>query len=91
MKKLYMVRHAKSSWKYDFTDKMRPLKGRGRRDAKLVSQNIDESLYFPEKVYSSTATRAKQTCEIFMNTFKIPFDDVELHDSLYDFGGVTAK
>ena len=34
MKTLILVRHAKSSWKYDLTDHERPLKKRGRNEKK---------------------------------------------------------
>lgn len=36
--RLYVVRHAKSSWKGDLPDKERPIKkGRGRKDANRVA------------------------------------------------------
>ncbi|HCY25183.1 MAG TPA: histidine phosphatase family protein, partial [Cryomorphaceae bacterium] len=38
MKTLYLVRHSKSSWSINgISDRDRPLKGRGIKDAHLVS------------------------------------------------------
>ena len=87
MKTLHFVRHAKSSWKYDFTDKDRPLKTRGSNDARLVAEKYNSYNIIPDRVFSSTAVRARETCNIFTNILKIPSSSVEFHDSLYDFGG----
>ena len=40
MKNLYLVRHAKSSWKLPVDDLKRPLKKRGILDAILISDHI---------------------------------------------------
>ncbi|MDG2194493.1 MAG: histidine phosphatase family protein, partial [Polaribacter sp.] len=45
MKTLYIVRHAKSSWKYDdVNDIDRPLKERGIKDAHLVSKFLAKEI-----------------------------------------------
>ena len=63
MKRLCLLRHAKSDWTDpacdDFT---RPLNPRGRRAADFMAGYIAGCPYRPDAVLCSTATRAKQTC-----------------------------
>ncbi|MAN59854.1 MAG: hypothetical protein CMC08_08485 [Flavobacteriaceae bacterium] len=87
MKTLYMVRHAKSSWKYDVEDHQRPLKGRGKNDAALVSQHVKNLVKPPQRIVSSDANRARTTASYFMNAFNVAEDDFELNHDLYDFSG----
>jgi phosphohistidine phosphatase len=64
MKHLYLLRHAKSSWKDpDVGDHDRPLAGRGRRAAKAVARHLREQRIDPELVLCSTARRARETLE----------------------------
>jgi phosphohistidine phosphatase len=64
MKRLYLLRHAKSSWK-DSTlpDHDRPLAGRGRRAAKAIARHLRERGIEPDLVLCSTARRARETLE----------------------------
>ncbi|MDC7996214.1 SixA phosphatase family protein [Altibacter sp. HG106] len=87
MKTLYLVRHAKSSWKYDVSDHQRPLKKRGYNDATLVSEKVAATMDAPEKIITSDANRARTTAEYFKKAFRIKdVDYKETHD-LYDFSG----
>jgi phosphohistidine phosphatase len=64
MKRIYILRHAKSSWKdASLRDHDRPLAGRGRRAAKLIARHMREEGIAPELVLCSTAKRARQTLE----------------------------
>lgn len=87
MKTLYMARHAKSSWKHDVIDHQRPLKGRGKRDGKLVSEYVAKNYKAPEKLISSDATRALATATYFKNAFQVKDEDFSTDHSLYDFSG----
>ena len=87
MKKLVLMRHGKSSWNYDVPDTERPLKSRGKRDAALVARTFNESSEIPDKIYSSPAKRALDTCKIFLKTLDIPISEAQIIDNLYDFGG----
>jgi phosphohistidine phosphatase len=63
-KRLYLLRHAKSSWKdADLADHDRPLAGRGRRAADAIAHHMREGAIAPELVLCSTARRARETCE----------------------------
>jgi phosphohistidine phosphatase len=64
MKRLYLLRHAKSSWKdTSLPDHDRPLAGRGRRAAKAIARHMREHGIEPELVLCSTARRARETLE----------------------------
>ena len=63
-RRLYLLRHAKSSWKdADLADHDRPLAGRGRRAADAIADHMREEAIVPELVLCSTARRARETCE----------------------------
>lgn len=67
------------------SDKDRPLKGRGVRDAHLVSDFLADQIREGEAVqlYSSPATRALHTALIFAKNFGIPASKMKLVDELY--------
>jgi len=86
MKTIYLVRHGKSSWGIeDICDKDRPLKGRGIRDAHLISTYLFKSMSRSKKIEfcSSSATRAVHTALIFAENFNIPAAEIKISDELY--------
>ena len=87
MKKIMLIRHAKSSWKYDVIDHERPLNTRGKEDVELVSKHIGNSLLSPDVVLISDAFRAKSTADVFIENLNINRDIVHLNHDLYDFSG----
>jgi phosphohistidine phosphatase len=87
MKTLYLVRHAKSSWKHDVDDHERPLKPRGERDAKLVSKKVAQEIDPPQRIISSDAVRALSTARFFQEALQIPASDFKTDAALYDFTG----
>lgn len=65
MKTLYLLRHAKSSWKdSDLQDFDRPLSGRGREAAPLVGKLIRKRKLRVDLVLCSPAERARQTAAL---------------------------
>ncbi len=87
MKTLYLVRHAKSSWKHDVDDHKRPLKKRGQRDAHLVSEKVKAEIVPPQKIVTSDATRALSTAHFFKEALDVPESNFEMEHELYDFSG----
>ena len=87
MKKLILIRHAKSSWKYDVIDHERPLNTRGQDDVALVSNHVVNLLLNPDLVLVSDAFRAKSTAQVFIKTLNISQSIVHLNHDLYDFSG----
>jgi phosphohistidine phosphatase len=62
VKRLYLLRHAKSSWKDTaLADHDRPLSGRGRRAARAVGRHMLAAGIEPQLVLCSTALRARET------------------------------
>ena len=63
MKKLVLIRHAKSSWDDpDLSDHDRPLNARGVKDAPRMGKRLKEKRIFPDRMITSTAKRALSTC-----------------------------
>ncbi len=66
MKRLYLIRHAKSSWsKPDLDDFARPLSKRGNEDCPEMAARLAEAGITPDLIVASPAKRAKKTA-IFM-------------------------
>ncbi len=64
MKRLILIRHAKSSWSSGAADdQTRPLNDRGRAAAGKVGNWLKREGYVPDQVLSSNATRCAQTWE----------------------------
>ncbi len=62
MKRLIVMRHAKSAWDTDApSDHARPLNSRGRRDAPKVGAALRERGWVPELVLSSDSQRTRET------------------------------
>ena len=62
MKRLLVLRHAKSSWADNaLDDRRRPLNDRGRRDAPLVGEWLRERALVPDLIVTSDAVRARET------------------------------
>lgn len=86
MKTLYIVRHAKSSWKYSsISDIDRPLKERGINDAHILSKFLKENMTKPDVFVSSSANRALHTATIFCENFEYPLANLKLKRQLYSF------
>ena len=62
MKRLYLLRHAKSSWDDPtLADHDRPLAPRGRRAAKVMAEHLRRKGIAPELVLCSPSRRTRQT------------------------------
>ena len=65
MKKILIMRHAKSSWKdAEIADHERPLKKRGLKDAAYIGKVLKNKKLIPDKIISSNAVRAADTAAI---------------------------
>jgi phosphohistidine phosphatase len=62
MKRLYVLRHAKSSWDDpDLADHDRPLSARGRRAADAIGRHLRAEGIEPELVLCSSSARTRET------------------------------
>ncbi len=85
MKRLVLVRHGKSSWENDVSDKKRPLQDRAYEDAENVLKTFKHFYKFSASLWSSPATRALETAKIFKKTLEIPEEDFKIVEELYTF------
>lgn len=85
MKKLIIVRHAKSSWDLTGQDDMeRPLNERGKKDAPEMASRLKEKINKVELFVSSPAKRAKKTAKLFAEAFNYDKKDIVTEDKLYE-------
>jgi phosphohistidine phosphatase len=83
-KKLYIVRHAKSSWDYeDISDIDRPLSLRGINDAGLMADRLKSRRNIPSLIMTSPACRALHTATIFARTFNLPWEQLRIVEKMY--------
>ena len=68
MKKLVLIRHAKSSWKdMSLTDFNRPLNGRGKFDGPLMASYLRNRFVNIDYLHSSSSIRTFETSKYFIN------------------------
>ena len=87
MKTLYLIRHAKSSWKFpELSDAERPLNKRGKRDAPEMGKRLSERGLFPDLMLSSPANRAFTTCKTIAEKLDYPKEAIETDEDIYHAG-----
>lgn len=83
-KTLYLVRHAKSSWKHaELDDSERPLNKRGKRDAPMMGKILRERGEIPELLISSPAKRALSTAKLFAEELGYHKKNIIVNKDLY--------
>ena len=84
MKTLYLVRHAKSSWKYpELADIDRPLNKRGKKDAPKMAEYVVNKIDRPGVFISSPSKRTKVTGRHFLTAFGLTKKELEIDPDLY--------
>jgi phosphohistidine phosphatase len=79
MKRLFLLRHAKSSWDdAGLADRDRPLAPRGRRATKAMAQHLRDEKISPSLVLCSPARRTRETLEGVD-----PGGEAKIEDDLY--------
>lgn len=90
MKRLGLLRHAKSSWDNPgLSDFERPLNKRGQRDAPRMGTLLSERKVNPQRIISSTAVRARTTAELAAREMDFDVAAIQLSDDLYHAGAGT--
>jgi phosphohistidine phosphatase len=85
MKRLTLVRHAKSSWKDpELADFDRPLSKRGKQDAPLMGERLAGLNLRPELIISSPAKRARKTAKLIARELELPDDRLILETEIYE-------
>lgn len=84
LKKIILVRHAKSSWDHPFlNDHDRPLAQRGLDDAPKMAKRLKKRGILPDLILSSTAVRAKETAKITAEILGYSLDEIALDKALF--------
>jgi len=84
MKRLTLLRHAKSSWtETSLADHERVLSARGERDAPKTGQRMMARKVRPSLIISSSAVRARQTAKIVAEALKYPAEFLQFERELY--------
>jgi phosphohistidine phosphatase len=88
MRRVYLLRHAKSSWKdSSLADRDRPLAGRGRRAAAAIADHLEAEGIRPDLVLCSPARRTRETLER-VETALGDRVEVRFEEALYGASGV---
>lgn len=91
MKKLFVLRHAKSSWANpDLADFDRPLNERGLRAARYMGGLMNREGLIPELIVSSPAERARQTTELAREGGQLKAE-IRYEDRIYEASPQTLQ
>ena len=87
MKRLYLVRHAKSSWEdAELPDFDRPLNKRGKKAAPKMGKRLKKQKARPDLIVSSPAVRAITTARVLAEALGYPLDSIVADDAVYHAG-----
>lgn len=87
MKKLFLIRHAKSDWGHnELPDFERPLNKRGKHDAPFMAKILLKKNIVPDLVYSSPAVRAITTAKIFAEEIGFHKKIIIENEDIYEAG-----
>ena len=90
MKKLYIIRHAKSSWKdMGLRDFDRQLNKRGKHNSKFMGKLLHKNGVIPDIIISSPAKRASDTAHNIANALAYPIEQIEYESDIYEASGNT--
>src|SRR4030095_884547 len=84
MRTLYLLRHAKSSWKNDvWSEFERRLAGRGRKASETIGRFLKEKEITFDLVLCSPAVRARETTDLVLRSAKLRAD-VRYDERIYE-------
>ena len=84
MKKIIIVRHAKSSWDdLSLNDHDRPLANRGITDAPKMAKRLKKRGIVPDLLLSSSAVRAAETAKITAKILDFPIQNIGYEKGLF--------
>lgn len=87
MRKLYIMRHGKSSWdNHNLEDFDRPLNKRGRKDAHIMAEFFQKEEISFDHIFSSPAIRAITTANIVAESLHFPIKNISSDRRLYQAG-----
>ena len=85
MKRLYLIRHAKSSWaEPGLPDFDRPLNDRGKADAPFMGRRLADHGVSPDLILASPAKRARKTARRIAETVGFSKDLIRFDETIYE-------
>ncbi len=84
MKKLYIIRHAKSDWSLGQKDIDRTLNKRGEKQSIALGDYFSSKNVKPDLIVSSIAKRTQITAKNIANEIDYPLDKIEFEPSIYE-------
>ena len=82
MKKIFVLRHSKSSWKdLSLGDFHRPLNSRGKTDGPMIASYLCDRIKKIDFLHCSSSIRTYETSQFFID--RIKFIDIKYDESLY--------
>ena len=84
MKKLYIIRHAKSDWTLGQKDIDRVLNRRGEKQSIELGNYFTSNNLYPDLIISSIAKRTQLTARNIANEIDYPFDQIKKEASIYE-------
>lgn len=87
MKNITLIRHGKSGYDFELSDKQRILTEKGIEKSILVAKEYLPNLPIEYYIKSSAASRAQMTAKIFAKVFSVSENKIEISEDLYTFDG----
>lgn len=91
MKKIILVRHAKSSWDFPVHDHDRPLTDEGIKKAIRVADRTINLVGREQLIWSSSAKRAASTALLFAKQWKLDSSMIRFQEALYTFDAARLE
>ncbi len=90
MKEIYLIRHAKSSWKQpELSDFDRPLNKRGERDAPFMAQKMVAKGMAIDAIVASPSARTTATAAAFAKALAYPDEAIHWKKEIYEASAAT--
>jgi len=87
MKNLILIRHGKSSWNEPLHDSERRLNEKGIENSIKIANLTVDKIHPKSEIWSSFANRAFQTARLFVETWNLPDESIQIKKELYTFDG----
>ncbi len=85
MKILWLLRHAKSSWRNKILDDFhRPLSKRGIDDSPFMAKHLLELDFSVDTIVSSPSLRTQETLRLMAPSFGLRFEDLVFNEKIYE-------
>lgn len=85
MRRLYLIRHAKSSWSEPgLADFDRPLSSRGKRDAPFMGKRLADYGVCPDLILASPAKRARKTALLIAAAVGYAEKNIVFDEDIYE-------